>query len=184
MLTDSGVNAMSDRQTAAMHVADDAYAGSETFNRLKAAHKEVFGTYNVLPAYRGRACENILAERFVKPGMKKTREAQCKYMTPKEIYHLLANKMDIIYFSARKLSFARGGAIISHNTELIKSMMEYIPLYEGFLTYGVPVIKPAGGLKWVEKPNVLRFFFGRLKQIGHWQEELVAKFKEDFGDSL
>jgi tryptophanase len=248
----------------------------------------------------------------------KTREAQCKYMTPKEIYHLLANKMDLIYFSARKLGFARGGAIISHNTELIKSMMEYIPLYEGFLTYGgidvrsieamaeglyesldmdylshgpefisylvdeldaygVPMIKPAGGLgahvdcqafvpdmphdqypaaavatalyiaggirgmergtlseqrepdgterfselelmrlavprrvytlsqikyvadrvkwlwdnrtfigglKWVEEPSVLRFFFGRLKEIGHWQEELVAKFKEDFGDSL
>ena len=69
MLTDSGVNAMSDRQTAAMHLADDAYAGSETFNRLKAALKEVFGTDNVLPAHQGRACENILAERFVKPGM-------------------------------------------------------------------------------------------------------------------
>ena len=427
MLTDSGVNAMSDRQTAAMHIADDAYAGSETFVRLKTAIKEVFGVDNVLPAHQGRACEYILAELFVKPGMTaimnfhftttkahvtrcggdvielvhkkglipqsddpfkgdfdlkelkkaireigpekvayvrveagtnliggqpvslenmlavadichdfgvpsildasllhdniyfmKTREAQCKYMTPKEIYHLLANKMDIIYFSARKLGFARGGAIISHNTELIKSMMEYIPLYEGFLTYGgidvrsieamaeglyesldmdylshgpeyiaylvkelddygVPMIKPAGGLgahlncmgfvpdmphdqypaaavaaalyiasgirgmergslseqrepdgterfaelelmrlaiprrvytlsqikyvadrvkwlwdnrqligglKWVEEPAVLRFFFGRLKEIGHWQEELVSKFKEDFGDSL
>ena len=41
-----------------------------------------------------------------------------------------------------------------------------------------------GGLKWVEEPSVLRFFFGRLKEIGHWQEELVSKFKEDFGDSL
>jgi tryptophanase len=41
-----------------------------------------------------------------------------------------------------------------------------------------------GGLKWVEEPKVLRFFFGRLKEIGHWQEELVSKFKEDFGDSL
>ena len=69
MLTDSGVNAMSDRQTAAMHLADDAYAGSETFLRLKTAMKEVFGTDNILPAHQGRACENILAERFVKPGM-------------------------------------------------------------------------------------------------------------------
>ena len=41
-----------------------------------------------------------------------------------------------------------------------------------------------GGLKWVEEPAVLRFFFGRLKEIGHWQEELVSKFKEDFGESL
>ena len=248
----------------------------------------------------------------------KKREAQCKYMQPKEIYHLLADKMDIIYFSARKLGFARGGAILSHNIDVIKSMMEYIPLYEGFLTYGgidvrsieamaeglyesldmeylahgpefiaylikelddygVPVIKPAGGLgahlncsafvpdmphnqypagavcaalyiaggirpmergtlseqrepdgteryaelelarlavprrvftlsqikyvadrvkwlwdnrnligglEWVEEPAVLRFFFGRLKEIGHWQEDLVAKFRADFGDSL
>ena len=69
MLTDSGVNAMSDRQTAAMHIADDSYAGSETFNRYKAAVKEVFGTDYLLPAHQGRACENILAEAFVKPGM-------------------------------------------------------------------------------------------------------------------
>ena len=69
MLTDSGVNAMSDRQTAAMHIADDSYAGSETFNRFKVAITEVFGTDHVLPAHQGRACENILAEAFVKPGM-------------------------------------------------------------------------------------------------------------------
>ena len=31
MLTDSGVNAMSDQQQAAMLIADDAYAGSATF---------------------------------------------------------------------------------------------------------------------------------------------------------
>ena len=69
MLTDSGVNGMSDLQFGAMMQADDAYAGSETFNRVKAAVKEVFGTENVLPAHQGRACENILAEAFVKPGM-------------------------------------------------------------------------------------------------------------------
>jgi len=41
-----------------------------------------------------------------------------------------------------------------------------------------------GGLEWVEEPSSLRFFFGRLKPIGDWQEKLVAKFREDFGDSL
>ena len=33
MLTDSGVNAMSDNQIAAMFRADDAYAGSQSFGR-------------------------------------------------------------------------------------------------------------------------------------------------------
>lgn len=33
MLTDSGVNAMSDNMQSAMLRADDAYAGSETFYR-------------------------------------------------------------------------------------------------------------------------------------------------------
>jgi len=427
MLTDSGVNAMSDNQVASMGMADDSYAGSETFNRVKSAIFEVFGTEHVLPAHQGRAAENILAEAYVKPGMvaimnfhftttkahitrlggevvevigkkglvpssdepfkgdldleelkrtiekygpekvafvrveagtnliggqpvslenmlavadichnygvksildasllqdnvyfMKTREAQCKFMTTKQIYHLLADKMDIIYFSARKLGFARGGIITSHNKQYINEMMEFIPLYEGFLTYGgmevrsmeamavgllesldmeyinqgpefieylvkeldkygVPVVKPAGGLgahlncsefvphiphekypaaavatalyiasgirgmergslseqrepdgteryaelelmrlamprrvftlsqvkycadrikwlydnreligglQWVEEPKVLRFFFGRLKEIGYWQEDLAKKFREDFGESL
>ena len=427
MLTDSGVNAMSDLQFAAMMQADDAYAGCETFNRVKAAVKEVFGCENVLPAHQGRACENILAEAYVKPGMvalmnfhftttkahvtrmggsveelvdpkglipqtddpfkgdynlenlerkideigadkvafvrveagtnliggqpvslenmlavtdichkkgvksvldasllqdnvyfMKTREARCKYMDVKDIYHLLSDHFDIIYFSARKLSFSKGGIICSKDAKYTKEMMSFIPLYEGFLTYGgmdvrtmealaqglyesldmefisqgplfiealckeldeygVPVILPAGGLgchlnagafvpdlphnqypaaavgcalyiisgvrgmergtvseqrepdgteryaelelqrlavprrvftlsqikyvadrvkwlwdnrsligglQWVDEPEVLRFFFGTMKEIGHWQADLVAKFKEDFGDSL
>ena len=41
-----------------------------------------------------------------------------------------------------------------------------------------------GGLKWVEEPEVLRFFFGKLQPLSDWQEKLAAKFREDFGDSL
>lgn len=427
MITDSGVNAMSDKQVAAMSIADDSYAGSETWNRAKAAVKEVFGVDNVLPAHQGRAAENILAEAFIKPGsvalmnfhftttkahitclggevvelvhkkglkpqsddpfkgdfdlkalsktideytpekvafvrveagtnliggqpvslenmmavtdichdkgvisvldasllqdnvyFMKTREPRCKYMDTKEIYRLLASRFDIIYFSARKLGFSRGGFIISSDAKWTNMMMEFVPLYEGFLTYGgmevrsieaaaegllesldmeyinqgpefieylvkelddygVPVIKPAGGLgahlncsefvpnmphdqypaaavgaaiyiaggirgmergtvseqrepdgterfaelelqrlavprrvftlsqikycadrvkwvwdnrkligglEWTNEPKVLRFFFGRMKEIGYWQEELVKKFRADFGDSL
>jgi tyrosine phenol-lyase len=68
MLTDSGVNAMSDRQLAAMMVADDSYAGSETFYRLENKIKEIFGKQYFIPAHQGRACENILSQGFVKPG--------------------------------------------------------------------------------------------------------------------
>ncbi|MCL2720539.1 MAG: tryptophanase [Treponema sp.] len=68
MLTDSGVNAMSQAQYAAMMNADDSYAGSETFYRLEEALKEVFGTKYFLPCHQGRACENIICQTFIKPG--------------------------------------------------------------------------------------------------------------------
>lgn len=68
MLTDSGVNAMSDRQQAAMMEADDSYAGSETFTKLENKIKEIFGMEYFLPAHQGRACENILGQAYVKPG--------------------------------------------------------------------------------------------------------------------
>ena len=68
MLTDSGVNAMSDNMQAAMLRADDAYAGSETFYRMARRLSDIFGINYFLPAHQGRACENILATHFVKPG--------------------------------------------------------------------------------------------------------------------
>ncbi len=68
MLTDSGVNAMSDLQLAAMMRADDSYAGSETFTRLENKIKEIFGKEFFLPTHQGRACENIIAQVFVTQG--------------------------------------------------------------------------------------------------------------------
>ena len=245
MLTDSGVNAMSDNQQAAMLVCDDAYAGSETFYRLEAKLKEIFGTEYFLPVHQGRAAESILATRFVKPGsvaimnyhftttkahvtrmggrveelvgdeglqltssapfkgnmdlsklraciaengaenvsfirmeagtnliggqpfslqnardvcsiakengiltildasllqdnlyFLKLREEACKDMSIREITRTLTDLFDVIYFSARKLGFARGGGICTSNKAFYESMMEYIPMYEGFLTYG------------------------------------------------
>lgn len=41
-----------------------------------------------------------------------------------------------------------------------------------------------GGLKFVEEPSVLRFFFGRLTTTSDWPAKLVAQFRADFGDSL
>src|ERR1035438_1632107 len=68
MLTDSGTNAMSDNQQAAMMQSDDAYAGSESFYRLLDAVREVFGYEYLLPVHQGRAAEHLLAKTFVKPG--------------------------------------------------------------------------------------------------------------------
>ena len=40
----------------------------------------------------------------------------------------IADAMDLIYFSSRKLGFSRGGAIVSNNNDLIMKMKEYILL--------------------------------------------------------
>jgi tryptophanase len=427
MLTDSGVNAMSDLQLAATMAGDDSYAGSETFERLSAKLTEIFGTEFFLPAHQGRACENILAEVFVKPGnvvpmnfhftttkahitkrggnvvelvipegldpnsnfpfkgnfdipaleklikevgaanipflrleagtnliggqpfslenallvskvckkhgimtvldasllqdnlfFIKQREDSCRDLSIREITRKLSDAIDIIYFSARKLGFAKGGGLCMRDKELFERMKGLIPLYEGFLTYGgmsiremealtvgleetmdediisqgpefirfmcdelvkrgVPVVTPAGGLgchinvleflphvdrheypagalasamyiaggvrgmergtmseqrnpdgteplasmellrlavprrvftlsqikyvvdridwlfqnreliggiRFTNEPEVLRFFFGTLEAVSDWQEKLVRKFREDFGNSL
>ena len=96
MLTDSGVNAMSDNQLAAMMRADDSYAGSATFERLEKAVQKMFHKEFYLPAHQGRACENIIAQTFVKEGD----------ITPMN-YHFTTTKAHIV---------ANGGTVV----ELIK----------------------------------------------------------------
>ena len=68
MLTDSGTNAMSDNQVAAMFQADDAYAGSQSFFRLQKAVEDVLGKKYYLPVHQGRAAENIISRTFIKKG--------------------------------------------------------------------------------------------------------------------
>jgi tryptophanase len=68
MLTDSGVNAMSDKQVASMLEADDSYAGSATYTKLENKIRELFHKEYFLPAHQGRACESILAQVFVSEG--------------------------------------------------------------------------------------------------------------------
>ncbi len=245
MLTDSGVNAMSDMMLAGMMRPDDAYAGSETFYRMRAKLAEIFGMPHCLPVHQGRAAENILASRFVKPdscvimnyhfttakahitrlggrveelvkdeglvgkstlpfkgdidleklevciqkegpenvpyvriesgtnliggqpvsyaNMKaatdickkyniltvldasllqdnlyfiKVREKGMENASVREITRKIADLFDIVYFSARKFGFARGGAILLRDEALFHSMEDLIPMFEGFLTYG------------------------------------------------
>ncbi len=68
MLTDSGVNAMSDKQLASMMEADDSYAGSETFTKLEDKIREIFNKEYFLPVHQGRAAENIISRVYVTPG--------------------------------------------------------------------------------------------------------------------
>lgn len=68
MLTDSGTNALSDRQMGAMMIADDAYAGSQSFVRYQKAVEEILGKKYLLPVHQGRAAENIISNAYIRKG--------------------------------------------------------------------------------------------------------------------
>lgn len=117
MLTDSGVNAMSDRQQAAMMVADDAYAGSATYTRMEATLREIFGMDYFLPAHQGRACENILSQVLVSDGD----------VVPMN-YHFTTTKAHIVMNGGRVEELFTDGGLQVTSTEPFKGNMDVAKL--------------------------------------------------------
>lgn len=269
MLTDSGVNAMSDEQLAATMRADDAYAGSKTYYRLEEVVTNLLGLPYFLPAHQGRACEHIISKTLIKEGLRvpmnyhftttkshiislggvvdeliidegikidssypfkgniclnklddyfkkynkdeiaflrveagtnliggqpvslentkqvikkckkkgvltvldasllqdnlyfiKQREPLYKDKSIKEITKEFCGLFDIVYFSARKFGFAKGGGILLKDKTLHEKMKEFVVMYEGFLTYGGMSTKEmeaiAVGLKESVEYDVIR----------------------------
>ena len=105
MLTDSGVNAMSDNMQSAMLRADDAYAGSETFYRMQDKLEEIFGIGNLLPVHQGRAAEHIIAQHFVKPG-------NCIIMN----YHFTTSKAHVTRLGGHVEELVRDEGLIPKST--------------------------------------------------------------------
>jgi len=109
MLTDSGVNAMSDNQLSAMINADDAYAGSRTFFELKDKLTELFGMEHFLPTHQGRACENILAQSLIKEGD----------VCPMN-YHFTTTKAHIVKNGGRVVEVVKKSSVITDSTDPFK----------------------------------------------------------------
>jgi tyrosine phenol-lyase len=87
------------------------------------------------------------------------REAGFENSSLNSILLQMCDLADIVYFSGRKVTSSRGGAICTNNIELYNKIKHLIPLYEGFLTYGGISIREieamAQGLKETVQEDVV-----------------------------
>ena len=126
MLTDSGVNAMSDNQFAGMLRADDAYAGSMTFYEFAEAVEEILGFKYVMNAHQGRAAEHLLAKVFIeKPGD----------VVPTN-YHFTTTKVHIELPGAKCLEIYYDDALKTESANPFKGNMDPEKLKDIIRKYG------------------------------------------------
>jgi tryptophanase len=285
-LTDSGVNAMSNNQYAALMTVDDAYAGSMTFYEFAKTVEDVLGYKYVMNVHQGRAAEHLLAKVHAKPngviptnyhftttkahielqGMKvleiyyddalktestnlfkgcmdpkklkdvikkygrdkigfvrmeattnliggqpfsmknlkeikqicvennlllvidgslicenayliRQREKGYENKTVADIVKEMCSLADIYYMSGRKNTSVRGGCIATNNLKLFEQIQPWLPVYEGFFTYGGMSMREVGamgvGMREMVDPDVagcsveqIKYFVNKLVKAG------------------
>ncbi|MBN1777293.1 MAG: tryptophanase [Clostridiales bacterium] len=68
LMTDSGTGAMSQRQWAAMMTGDEAYAGAQSYLRLRETCRNIFGYAFFQPVHQGRAAEKVFLPILLSEG--------------------------------------------------------------------------------------------------------------------
>jgi tryptophanase len=66
----------------------------------------------------------------------KRREAAYKDASIQDIVSEMMRQADLIYLSGRKSTCVRGGLIATNNTTYFSQLKAWLPVYEGFITYG------------------------------------------------
>ncbi|MDI6809572.1 MAG: tryptophanase [Candidatus Eisenbacteria bacterium] len=107
----------------------------------------------------------------------KMREEGYANKSIKEIIQEMMSYVDIFYLSARKSTSVRGGMIATNKKEYYDRLLDWLPVYEGFSTYGGMSTKEieamAVGLREMTDINVagispqfIEYFVGRLLENG------------------
>jgi tryptophanase len=107
----------------------------------------------------------------------KQRESGYAGKSIQDILTEMMSYIDILYMSGRKSGGARGGLIATNNKQYFDQLMTWLPVYEGFSTYGGMSTKEieamAVGLEEMTQievagssPEFIKYFVERLQEYG------------------
>jgi len=114
-------------------------------------------------------CENAYLVR--------QREKEYENRTVAEIVREICSQADLFYMSGRKNTSVRGGCIATNNKQLFEKIQPWLPVYEGFFTYGGMSQREIGamavGMREMVDPDVagcsieqIKYFVSRLAEAG------------------